>query len=352
MTFRGFLMWVHLVLGLTGAVIIAIVAVTGAYITFQEPLTRWLNPVPAVASQSASIDAQAIVQAVEARFAPRRVVSITLGEGNLASSVRLRDQTTVFVDPSNSSIIGAREARFASLENLTKVMRRLHTNLVLGPRGKFIITLATAEALLLVLTGIWLWWRKKHWQFRAWRGSAFRVSWDLHNATGIWFLIPVLSMVVTGLLIAMPTTIYRAAGMDPAPWLFAPPSAGGDSQEPIQLTRAIAVADSALAGGIEGVTIPGVPDGSFSVRKARETVFVDQFTGAVIEVRPHRSPNAADHAYMLVEELHTGELLGVPGRAIMTLGTLMLAVMTVTGVVLGWKRLLILARKSAPAGDG
>jgi uncharacterized iron-regulated membrane protein len=67
----------------------------------------------------------------------------------------------------------------------------------------------------------------------------------------------------------------------------------------------------------------------------------------VLEVRPPRSPNAADHAYKVVEELHTGELFGITGRAIMTLGTLMLAVMTITGAVLGWKRLLILAGKLA-----
>ena len=35
MTFRGFLMWVHLALGVSGAVIIAIVSVTGAYLTFR-----------------------------------------------------------------------------------------------------------------------------------------------------------------------------------------------------------------------------------------------------------------------------------------------------------------------------
>jgi len=347
MTFRGFLMWVHLVLGLTGAVIVAIVAVTGAYITFQQPLTRWLNPIPVVAVPSASLDAEAIAQGVQEQFAPRRVASISIGEGNLATVVRLQDRTTVFVDPANSTIIGSRPARFASLENLTAVMRRLHTNLVLGPRGKFIVTLATAEALLLVLTGTWLWWRKKHWQFRAWRGSAFRISWDLHNASGIWFLIPVLSMVVTGLLISIPSPIYRVAGVAPAPWLNPPSSANSDSQDPVSLARALAVADSVLAGGVRGVTIPFAPAGSFAVRKANETVFVDQFTGAVIEVRPDRQLTAGDDAYQAIEHLHTGELFGVAGRAIMTLGTLMLALMTITGLVLGWKRLLILVGKLA-----
>jgi uncharacterized iron-regulated membrane protein len=52
-----------------------------------------------------------------------------------------------------------------------------------------------------------------------------------------------------------------------------------------------------------------------------------------------------------VDGLHTGELLGVPGRAIMTLGCLTLVVGAVTGVVLGYKRLLILAGKRAESGD-
>lgn len=347
MTFRGFLMWVHLVLGLTGALIIAIVAVTGAYITFQQPLTRWLNPVPLIASQSNSVDAPAIIQAVEARFAPRRVASIAIGEGNYATTVRLLDRTTVFVDPSNASIVGAREARFASLENLTTVMRRLHTSLVLGARGRLLVTLATGEALLLALTGIWLWWRKKHWQFRAWRGSLFRVSWDLHNASGIWFLVPVVAMLVTGLLIATPTLVFRVAGMRPATWVGAPPSANSDSHEQVPLATVLTLADSVAPGAVLGVSIPFGPVASYAVRKANVTVYIDQFTGAVIEARGPLLPNAADHAFKVVEDLHTGAYFGKAGRAIMTLGTLMLAVMTITGFLLGWKRLLILAGKLA-----
>jgi glutamate-1-semialdehyde 2,1-aminomutase len=45
--------------------------------------------------------------------------------------------------------------------------------------------------------------------------------------------------------------------------------------------------------------------------------------------------------------LHTGDLLGVTGMTVMALGCVMLAVMTVTGAILGWKRILILARKRA-----
>jgi uncharacterized iron-regulated membrane protein len=160
MTFRGLLMWVHLVLGLTGAAILAVVGVTGAYITFQAPLARWLNPIPSIPAFSGSVDLMAIVTAAETRFSPRRVANVQIRPRGEASIVRLRDRTTVFVNPVDATIVGSRQARFASLENLTAVMRGLHTNFLLGPKGSLLVTFVTAEAFLLACTGLWLWWRK------------------------------------------------------------------------------------------------------------------------------------------------------------------------------------------------
>ena len=352
MTFRALLMWVHLVLGLTGAVILAIVGVTGAYITFQGPLFRWLNPVPEVAAFSGSVDAPAIIAAVEKQFTPRRVANFSVRDTGHAVVVRLRDRTAVFVDPATTTVIGSRPARLASLENFTALMRRLHTNLVLGPKGRALVLFATAEALLLALTGIWLWWRKKAWQFRPWRGSVYRVSWDLHNATGIWFLIPLFAMAATGVLMSVPSPIWKLFG-PPPPAVEQPRSHVGDGADstPVPLSRVVSAADSAAPGELLGLVVPSAPSGTFTIRKATQTVYVDQFSAAVLEVRTAPELNRGQRAFRVVDGVHTGELLGVPGRAIMTLGCLMLVVATVTGVVLGWKRLLILAGKRAESGD-
>lgn len=347
MTFRGLLMWIHLVLGLTGAIVIAIASVTGAYITFQGPLERWLIPVPRVENTTASPDLHAIVSAAESVYAPRRVLNVVVRAGE-ATVVTLTDRSKAWVNPADASVIRFRQGKLLSLENITAGMRRLHTNLLIGRNGRMIVTLATAEALFLGLTGAWLWWRRKHWRFRPWRGSVFRVSWDLHNATGIWFLLPVLSIVVTGLLIAVPAVVFRYAGAPEAPWPEAPQSSGvAGSPPPVALVRVLAVADSVRPGEpVTGLAIPAGSAGAIAVVKARETIYLDKYTGRLIEVRPHRVPTEGDHALEAVEALHTGELYGVPGRTVMTLGSLMLAVMAVTGVVLGWKRFLILARRA------
>lgn len=345
MTFRGFLMWVHLVLGLTGALLLVIVGVTGAYITFQKPLERWLTPVPAIPEFTGHADFARIVRAVENEFSSSGVATVDV-RTHEATVVRLRDRTTVFIDPHQSTIIGSRPIRFASLENLTAVMRRLHIELLMGRKGALLVTLATVEALLLALTGLWLWWRKKGWRFGRLRGSIYRMSWDLHNATGLWFLVPVIAMAITGILLFVPGTVYRVTG-PPAPFLEKPVSTRVDSaQPPVALAVALRAADSALAGEpTRQLTIPGSPQGAYDVDKSTATVFVDQFSGAVLGVRPSRVPNAGDRAILAVHDLHTGELLGPLGQVVMTLGSLALVLMTLTGVVLGWKRLLILVGK-------
>ena len=309
MTFRGLLLWLHLILGLTGAIVIAIASATGAWIVVQVPLEQLLIPVPEASGVAVTAGVPAIIGSLEQQYAPRRVTSVALDSGR-AIVATLNDRSRAFVDPANGSVIRFRQLNTISFENFSAVMRRLHVNLFLGQRGRLIVTVATAEALLLALTGLWLWWRKKHWKFTRWRGSVYRVSWDLHNASGLWFLVPALSMTITGLLLFVPGPVYRLAGDQPTPYRAAPANA-------------------------------------VAVISASDTTYLNRSTAEVVELRPKREGNRADRALAAVEQLHTGELFGATGMTIMACGSAMLAVMTVTGVVLGWKRILILAHKRA-----
>ncbi|NUQ13460.1 MAG: PepSY domain-containing protein [Gemmatimonadaceae bacterium] len=355
MNFRAILLWVHLILGLTGFVIIAVLGVTGAYITFAPVLGRWLNPVPRVGGAVARGDPVRLVAAAESAFFPVTATSLSYGAPGEAASIELEDRTTVFVDPASARVVGSRPRPVISLANVSWAMRRLHVQLLLPRGGQLLVTLVTLEALLLTLTGLWLWWRKKHWKLWPWRGSLFRMSWDLHSATGIWFAVPVAVMALTGILLFWPAPLSRLAGVPLSPWLDAPasviPPEGPSVRVP--LARVMAVADSVRPGEpADAVAIPSGPLGSFGVWKGSASIYVDRYSGALIAVREDQPPNAADRALVAVEYAHTGELWGVPGQAIMTIGSLALAVMAMTGAVLGWKRLQILAgRRQREPGD-
>lgn len=355
MSVRAFLLWVHLILGLTGFVIIAILGVTGAYITIEPLLERWSHPVPVVGTAAVRGDPVRLVAVAESAFAPAAAMSLSYGRPGEAAAIELDDRTIVFVDPASARVVGSRPRPVVSLANLSWAMRRLHEQLLLPRGGRLLVTLVTLEALLLALTGLWLWWRKRHWRPWPWRGSLFRVSWDLHSATGVWFSVPVAVMAATGVLMFWPAPLGRLTGVPLSPWVDAPasvlPAEGTAGRVP--LARVMAVADSVRPGvPADAVAIPSGPVGSFGVRKGNASIYVDRYSGAVIAVREDQPRNAADRALAAVELAHTGELWGVTGQVVMTIGSLALAVMAVTGAVLGWKRLQILGgRRPREPGD-
>jgi uncharacterized iron-regulated membrane protein len=344
MTFRGIILWVHLILGLTGALVIAVLGVTGAYITFQDRLTARFNTTPTVAEHSGAIDVVSIRASIDARYAPRQVTSVASGGANDAVVVRLDNRDIVFVDPASGNVVGERPWRLLNMTNVTRLMRRLHVDLVMGRVGRIIVTAATAQTIFLLLTGLWLWWRKRWWKVRLPRASFYRVTWEWHNAMGLWFALPVVVMAVTGVLIFAPEPVYRAAGVGPAPWPRQPSSAApAPGTAALPLERALQIADSLRPGvSVTGLGLPTSASDVYSIRTKGGVMRLDQYSGAVIEVA-ERVPTEGDRAYAVLEAMHSGEHWGNAGQLVMTLGSLMLSAMAATGAALGWKRLLILS---------
>lgn len=79
------------------------------------------------------------------------------------------------------------------------VVRRIHGQLLLGPRGSWMVELAASWAIVMIVTGLYLWWPRG-------RGLA-GVLWprrrtllrDLHAVTGFWVAGLALVLLVTGL---------------------------------------------------------------------------------------------------------------------------------------------------------
>ena len=66
----------------------------------------------------------------------------------------------------------------------TPAISDLHTSLVLGGPGRWLVNVATVVASLLVLGGVVLWWRRKTVAIAGSRGI-WRLLFDLHHALGI-----------------------------------------------------------------------------------------------------------------------------------------------------------------------
>lgn len=60
----------------------------------------------------------------------------------------------LFVDSYNSSMLGSQDA----LRNLQAVVRKLHGDLLIGTVGDWLIELAAGLGIVLVVSGMYLWW--------------------------------------------------------------------------------------------------------------------------------------------------------------------------------------------------
>lgn len=106
----------------------------------------------------------------------------------------------VFVNPYSGAVL----AHYPKEQMLMHVVRTLHGELLLGNIGSVLVELAACWAIVLVLTGLYLWWPR---QSRGLAGVLYprlrqgaRVLWrDLHAVTGVWLAALVLFLLVTGL---------------------------------------------------------------------------------------------------------------------------------------------------------
>ena len=89
-------------------------------------------------------------------------------------------------------------------ERFTRFLFRLHGELLMGDRGSMVVELAASWTIMMILTGLYLWWPR---QAQGPGGSRLsrlaagsRIFWrDLHSVTGVWISVLVLFLLLSGL---------------------------------------------------------------------------------------------------------------------------------------------------------
>jgi Uncharacterized iron-regulated membrane protein len=127
---------------------------------------------------------------------------ITLPEGKMVGSYRDQTLLSVYVDPYTAKVLGTIKGS-ARLDN---VLSDLHGNLLLNRWGDWIVEIATGWTLVMMATGVFLWWPRKgkgqgfRQAFRIRFKARGRKRWrDLHSVPGAVFASVIMFMVVTGL---------------------------------------------------------------------------------------------------------------------------------------------------------
>lgn len=377
---RPVLFWLHLVLGLSAAVVIAIVALTGALLAFEGRIlavTERDHAAVAPASAGTSpLAPAALVARIAQQHPTDRVLSLRLhADPSLMPSVRLRDGGTRWVHPVTGET-SVREKE--TLREFFSLMLRWHRWLA-APRdatffnqalGRSLVGWSTAILLVLSISGLILWWprafSRRALEFLTlprlrWHGRLRH--WNWHNAFGFLSVIPIIVLSLTGLVMAF----------DPVKNFLYPEQKSPALKIPAPADKSTAASPDLIFAR----TVAAVPDwqsllfylprqednGAYQVRPLTIYAYTagwpssvstplrfDPFTGALLETSRFADLPLASALRALNRDIHTGEAFGLLGEIAAFVTCLATLVLIYTGVALSLHRLRrYLRRESHPA---
>lgn len=181
-------------------------AATGSIYLFKPQIEAWLDrPYDRLSTDGPRAAPQAIAAAAIAAV-PESVLNAYELPPSDAAAVRVLvghggRLVRVYVHPRTLAILKVVDED----ERPMRVVFRLHGELMLGDRGSMLVELAASWTILMLLSGLWLWWPRNRPGFggvlypRLSRGGDRRFWRDLHAVTGVWVSVFALFLLLSGL---------------------------------------------------------------------------------------------------------------------------------------------------------
>jgi uncharacterized iron-regulated membrane protein len=351
---------VHLSIAALAGAFFVVLGITGSILAFEQPLDHVLNANLSYISPSPrNLPVSQILRSVQTSFPSDGIAAITFaGSPNLAWQVAL-PSGIAYVNPHTGQVLGLRSRG----QTFLGFARRLHVSLASGNIGRSAIRWSNLATLLLLISGLGLWWRDGRIRLHSFDGT--RRFWsELHKAIGVVFFALLLIASGTGALISFEGPVSQALrafkGSDqimPSRLLLPQPRRGTTYTEP---DRALTVAQALLQkdapsrmqmpayGGTYRISMI---EHHFMRSDIERVVTIDPYSGKVLFVSSDADLSFAQRLFATNEAVHTGGAFGVMGRALMALAGIMVLPQAVSGFMMWWKRFTIKARhKLHPSG--
>lgn len=367
-TARTIVRQVHLWLGLSAGLLFALLGLTGSALVFyveidsllhpQSPLVAegpgpgWSSPVwdRALSTVQARWPSSSGQWRFEATGEAGAIPARHYGNGGHSHS------RMVWLSPDGTRVL--RHEQWG--EYLMTWIYDLHMNLLAGDTGKQVAGWSGIAILLLLLTGLAVWWPRGSWRkalaFKR-QAAPLRRLRDWHKLVGLCGLPLLIVLVATGVMLALPQerdwVLTRTLAPLDTP---ASPRVSRTRGPILPLTRLLASAHRAVPEArLVWIEIPGdvatpvrlrvqVP-GDPSTRFPRSYIHVDRRSGVVVAFVDYRKSGASNAVNTWLHPLHDGSIGGLPVRILVFLAGLVPPALFVTGL-LHWLRRRRAARGS------
>ncbi|WP_017255295.1 PepSY domain-containing protein [Pseudomonas tolaasii] len=347
----------HWFFGITAGLVLALMGISGATVSFQDEILRAFNPtVLSVEKREAGVLPPAeLVRKLEATEGKTvAMLWVDIDSGNAARVFftappgERRGQMRYF-DPYTGNYMGD-----AVGQDVFGFILQFHRFLVMGDTGRNITGACTLILVFFCLSGLYLRWPRQVASWRAWltldwrkKGRSF--NWDLHSVFGTWCLLFYLFSALTGLywsydwysqglnkLMSDAPQNERARKRGPAPEGPAPVA----NYDAIWSSIYSNAGPELTAYNIRMPAVAGQPATVYYLLKssphdrAQNQINLDPATGEVKFQDRYASKSLPSQLLTSIYALHTGSYFGLPGRIILTLSSLMMPLFFITGWLL------------------
>lgn len=376
--------WLHLWLGLCAGFIVFIVATTGCIYVFQHEITDLLHHdkfyiKPPQNARTLSITqlqdhAEKVlgkgkkVSFINTYKSPEKAWEFgTYKAGNpdaLFYFESLDYYDMVLINPYTGEVTAIIDYKY----EFFNIVKMIHWSLLFNhPIGQQIVGWSTFIFVILLITGMVMWWPKnlkranfdKSFKVK-WSAKFKRLNYDLHNVPGFYAMSICLILALTGLVWAFSwfqSTVYVvASGSTTPPEVKYLKSDTTQTATGKPFDIAFATAKQVLSNPDKiGLSPAAGKDGVIYANgyRSEETYYdsddlqFDQYSGKLLDNRNHQQKNAGERLIAMNYDIHVGAILGLPGKIIAFLASLVAASLPITGLIiwLGKKRKSLVKRK-------
>ncbi len=380
--YRAVWRW-HFYAGLFCIPFVTVLATSGSIYLFKPQIEAWIdrhydNLTIKDHSASAADQVRAALAAIPG--SSLNAYEVPEEAGNAARVIVSHDgkATRVYVHPESLQVLKTvdENARFM------KVLFRLHGELLMGNRGSTVVELAASWAIIMIVTGLYLWWPRKAKTlggvvYPRLKGGS-RMFWrDIHGVTGFWISGMALFLLLSGLPWAkfwgdylrnvrrLTGTAGRAAGLDQrarlngkiqvcatggrtqrtprAHWTWLATRSRGYAKRSDRLDKIVAtvrplhllppvVIEPPRAGSSDWTAKSATPN-----RPRRVDLVVDGKTGAIKDRKDFKDRHLIDRIVGTGIAAHEGQLFGWPNQLLGLFTAMGLVLLSVSSVVM-WRR--------------
>jgi uncharacterized iron-regulated membrane protein len=367
-TLKKILSQIHLWGGLVSGIVVFMVALTGCMFVFEAEIRNFTQKESRfVEAQNTSRTSLSVIsENISKEFPDKQIEQVRLyADPTRASLVKLVDKKeqgektkkehdeahkqTYGLNPYTGKLINKTDIE----HDFMHYVEEMHTSLLLGEIGKNIIKANVVIFLVMLLSGLYLWFpRKKNQRKNAFnlnlKGKLQIINYSIHNVLGFYFLFPLLLISLTGIWWAIKPVqkgVYAVMGekmKDKKPVKSTP--LAGKIFSPNDAFNAV---KTQYAGWNEAHINFAKNEKDiikvnlrypYEVYKKANIFEFDQYSGQILKTELYANYSAADKIKHANRDLHTGQNYGLLGKLLAFFASLYAATLPITGFLIWYFR--------------